>query len=97
MRGIEALEFFLENWHSKMREFEEFCEFDALVEYHFGNDKKIYNALVVIEKYFERKIVFNGIEDISEFLPEEVEYDPYSGNLYIKRNLFEIKIAPRIC
>ena len=97
MRGIEALEFFLENWHSKMREFEEFCEFDALVEYHFGNDTKVYNAPVAIEKYFERKITFGGIEDINEFLPEEVEYDPYSGNLYIKRNLFEIKVAPRIC
>jgi hypothetical protein len=97
MRGIEALDFFLENWHSKMREFEEFCELDAMVEYHFGSEIKRYDAPVVIEKFFERKISFNGIEDVNEFLPEEVEYDPYSGNLYIKRNLFEIKIAPRIC
>jgi hypothetical protein len=29
-------------------------------------------------------------------MPEEIEYDPFSGNLYIKKNLFEIKIAPRI-
>ncbi|MEO1927454.1 MAG: hypothetical protein ABGX26_02040 [Nautiliaceae bacterium] len=97
MRGIEALEYFLETWHSKMRDLEEVCEFDALIEYHFGNDTKVYNAPVVVEKFFDRKICLNGIDDINEFLPEEIEYDPFSGNLYIKRNLFEIKIAPRIC
>jgi len=97
MRGIEALEFFLENWHSKMREFDDFCEIDAMIEYHFGKEKKIYNQPVLIEKFYERKISFNGIDEINEFLPEEIEYDPFSGNIYIKRNLFEIKIAPRIC
>jgi hypothetical protein len=96
MRGIEALDFFLENWHSKMRKFDEFCEFNAMVEYHFGNDKRYYDTNVVIEKFFERKISLKGIDDINEFMPEEIEYDPFSGNLYIKKNLFEIKIAPRI-
>ncbi|WP_456479929.1 hypothetical protein [Nautilia sp.] len=96
MRGIEALDFFLENWHSKIREFDEFCEFDALIEYHFGNETKIYDSPVVVEKFFKRKIILNEIGDINEFLPEEAEFDPQSGNLYIKRNLFEIKIAPKI-
>jgi hypothetical protein len=97
MRGVDGLEFFLENWHSKMRDFEDFCELDAMVEYHFGTETKYYDTNVIIEKFFERKITVSGIDDINEFLPEEVEYDPFSGNLYIKRNLFEIKIAPRIC
>ncbi|AZV46272.1 hypothetical protein C3L23_02985 [Nautilia sp. PV-1] len=97
MRGLEALEFFLENWHSKIRDYDNFCEFDAMVEYHFGNDTKLYSTNVVVEKFFERKISINNIEDINEFLPEEVEFDSSTGNLYIKRNLFEIKIAPRIC
>ena len=96
MRGIEALDFFLENWHSKIREFEDFCEFDAVVEYNFGNETKVYDSPVVVKKFFERKIIFNEIADINEFLPEEVEFDSQSGNLYIRRNLFEIKIAPKI-
>ncbi len=97
MKGIEALEFFLENWHSKIREFDEFCEFDALVEYHFGNESRCYDSNIKIEKFFERKILLNGIDDINEFLPEDIEFDYLSGNMYIKRNLFEIKIAPKIC
>ena len=96
MKGVEALECFLQNWHSKIKEFDEFCEIEAMVEYHFGNESKIYNAPVVIEKFYERKISFGGIDEINEFLPQDLEYDPFSGNLYIKRNLFEIKIAPRI-
>jgi len=97
MRGIEALEMFLENWHSKVKELDEVCEIDSLIEYHFGNETKSYNLPVVIEKFFDRKILIDGIDDINEFMPEEVEFDIFSGNLYIKRNLFEIKIAPKIC
>jgi hypothetical protein len=97
MRGIEALEYFLENWHGKLREFDEFEEFDALVEYVFGNERKLFNSKVIIDRFFDRKIHLDLEEEINEFLPEEIEFDPFSGNLYIKRNLFEIKIAPRIC
>ncbi|NPA11584.1 MAG: hypothetical protein GXO62_05020 [Epsilonproteobacteria bacterium] len=97
MRGIDALEYFLESWNSKVRDFEEVCEIDAMIEYHFGNEVRSFMAPVVVEKYFSKKICLRGIDDINEFLPEEVEFDPQSGNLYIRRNLFEIKIAPRIC
>jgi hypothetical protein len=98
MRGIEALEYFLEVWHSKLREFEEFDEFDALIEYAFGSEVKRFDAKVIVDKFFEKKVRFDCIiqELRSEFLPEEVEFDPMSGNLYIKRNLYEIKIAPKI-
>jgi hypothetical protein len=97
MRGIEALEYFLENWHGKLREFEEFEEFDAMIEYIFGNERKIFDSKVMIDRFFDRKIHLDLSQEINEFLPEEIEFDPFSGNLYIKRNLFEIKIAPRIC
>jgi hypothetical protein len=97
MRGIEALEYFLENWHGKLREFDKYEEFDALIEYIFGNEKKFFNSKVVVDRFFDRKIHLDLEEEINEFLPEDIEYDPFSGNLYIKRNLFEIKIAPRIC
>jgi len=97
MRGIEALEYFLETWHGKMREFDEVEEFDALIEYVFGNSKKCFSSKVIIDRFFDRKIHIDLEEEINEFLPEEIEFDPMTGNLYIKRNLFEIKIAPRIC
>jgi hypothetical protein len=97
MRGIEALDYFLESWHGKIREYDEYREFDALIEYVFGNEKKFFDSKVIIDRFFDRKIHFDLLEEINEFLPEEIEYDPISGNLYIKRNLFEIKIAPRIC
>jgi len=100
MRGIEALEYFLENWHGKIREFDEFDEFEAMVEYVLGTDKRVVNTKVIIEKFFEKKISFEDelFEDLkTSFLPEEVEYDPFSGNLFINRNLYRIKIAPKIC
>ena len=97
MRGIEALEYFLENWNAKIREFDEVEEFDALIEYAFGNSKKCFTSKVSIDRFFERKIHLDLVEEINEFLPEEVEFDPLSGNMYIKRNLFEIRIAPKIC
>ena len=100
MRGVEALEYFLENWQGKIREFDETKEFDAMVEYALGSDVRIINTKVVIERFFERKISFNNLafEDLkTSFLPEEVEYDPFSGNLFIDRNLYKIKIAPKIC
>jgi len=97
MRGIEALEYFIETWNGKIREFDEVEEFDALIEYAFGNSKKCFNSKVSIERFFERKIHLDLVEEINEFLPEEVEFDPLSGNMYIKRNLFEIRIAPKIC
>jgi hypothetical protein len=97
MRGIEALEYFLDSWHGKIREFDEFEEFDAMIEYVFGNERKFFDSKVCIDRFFDRKIHLDLSQEINEFLPEEIEYDPLSGNLYIKRNLFEIKIAPRIC
>lgn len=100
MRGIEALEYFLENWHGKIREFDEFDEFEAMVEYVLGTDKRVVNTKVIIEKFFEKKISFEDelFEDLkTSFLPEEIEYDPFSGNLFINRNLYRIKIAPKIC
>jgi hypothetical protein len=97
MRGIEALEYFLDSWHGKLRKHEEFEEFDAMIEYIFGNERKIFDSKVMIDRFFDRKIHLDLSQEINEFLPEEIEFDPFSGNLYIKRNLFEIKIAPRIC
>ena len=100
MRGIEALEYFLENWHGKIKEFDEFEEFEAMVEYALGSDVRVVNTKVVVEKFFDKKIRFEDLvfEDLKTcFLPEEVEYDPFSGNLYINRNLYKIKIAPKIC
>jgi len=100
MRGIEALEYFLENWHGKIREFDDFDEFEAMVEYVLGTDKRVVNTKVIIEKFFEKKISFKDelFEDLkTSFLPEEIEYDPFSGNLFINRNLYRIKIAPKIC
>jgi len=100
MRGIEALEYFLEVWDSKLRHLDEFDEFDAMVEYVFGNKKRVVNTKVFIERFFDRKISFESevFEDLkTEFLPEEIEFDPISRNLYIQRNLFNIKIAPKIC
>ena len=99
MRGIEALECFLENWHSKIREFDEVEEFEAMVEYALGSDVRVVNTKVIVEKFFDKRIRFDDLvfEDLKTcFLPEEVEYDPYSGNLYIDRHLYKIKIAPRI-
>ena len=100
MRGIEALEYFLENWQGKIREFDEIEEFEAMVEYALGNDIRVINTKVVIERFFDRKIRFDDLifDDLKTcFLPEEVEYDPFSGNLFIDRNLYKIKIAPKIC
>ena len=100
MRGVEALDCFLENWHGKIREFSETEEIEAMVEYALGSDVRIVNTKVIIEKFFERKINFDNLafEDLkTSFLPEEVEYDPLSGNLFIDRNLYKIKIAPIIC
>jgi len=100
MRGIEALEYFLDEWRGKIKEFEEYDEFEAMVEYILGNEKKIVNTKIIIEKYFDKKISFENkiFEDLkTSFLPEEVEFDPFSGNLYITRNLYTVKIAPIIC
>ena len=100
MRGIEALEYFIENWQGKIREFDEIEEFEAMVEYALGNDIRVINTKVVIERFFDRKIRFDDLifDDLKTcFLPEEVEYDPFSGNLFIDRNLYKIKIAPKIC
>ena len=99
MRGIEALEYFLENWHGKIREFDNYKEFEAMVEYVLGNDKRVVNTKVIIENFFDKKISFEEeiFEDLKTcFLPEDVEYDPFSGNLFITRSLYKIKIAPRI-
>jgi hypothetical protein len=96
MRGINALEVFLENWNSKIRDSGGFFELDAVVEYRFGSNTKLYSTNIVIEKFFDKKISINNTEEINEFLPEELEYDFLTGNLYIKRNLFKIKIAPKI-
>ena len=100
MRGIEALEYFLENWQGKIREFDEIEEFEAMVEYALGSDVRVVNTKVIIERFFDRKIRFDDLifDDLKTcFLPEEIEYDPFSGNLFIDRNLYKIKIAPRIC
>ncbi len=100
MRGIEALEYFLENWQGKIREFDEIEEFEAMIEYALGSDIRVVNTKVVIEKFFEKRIRFDDLlfEDLKTcFLPEEVEFDPESGNLYITRNMYRIKIAPKIC
>jgi len=96
MRGIEALEYFLENWHSKIREFDEFVEFEAVVESNSGLQKDVITTSLIIKKFYDRKICILDLDGINEFLPEEVEFDPFSGNLYIKRNLFNLKIAPKI-
>lgn len=99
MKGLVALEYFLENWHSKIREFDEVEEFEAMVEYALGNDVRVVNTKVVIEKFFDKKIRFDDLvfEDLKTcFLPDEVEFDPYTGNLYINRSLYKIKIAPKI-
>jgi len=100
MRGLEALEYFLENWNSKIRCEGEIQEFEAMVEYALGSDVRIVNTRVVIDRFFDRIIRFENEEFLdlkTEFMPEEIEFDPFSGNLYIKRNLYNIKIAPRIC
>ena len=100
MRGIEALECFLEDWHGKIKEFDEVEEFDAMIEYALGSDVRVVNTKVIVEKFFDKRIRFEDLvfEDLKTcFLPEEVEYDPFTGNLYINRNLYKIKIAPRIC
>ena len=100
MRGIEALECFLEDWHSKLNLFDDIQEFEAMVEYALGNDRRVVNTKVIIDRFFDRTIRFESEEffDLkTSFLPEEIEYDPFSGNLYIKRSLYRIKIAPKIC
>ncbi len=100
MKGIEALDYFLENWNGKIREFDETEEIEAMVEYALGSDVRVANTKVIIEKFFDRKISFDDLifEDLKTcFLPEEIEYDPFSGNLFIDRNLYKIKIAPKIC
>ena len=96
MKGIDALEYFLENWHSKIREFDEFIEFEAVVECNSRLQKDVITTSLIIKKFYDRKICILDLDGINEFLPEEVEFDPYSGNLYIKRNLFNLKIAPKI-
>jgi len=99
MRGVEALEYFLETWHGKMNKFRETEEFEAMIEYAFGSKKKVVNTKVVVEKYYDKKIKFENLafEDLKTcFLPEDVEFDPHTGNLYINRSLYKIKIAPRI-
>ena len=97
MKGIEAIEYFLDNWHSKLNSFNEIDEFDALVECAFGNEKKQYSTKVCIEKFFDRKICIEEVKEIkNSFYPDEVEFDPTSGNLYIRKNLYYIKIAPKI-
>jgi len=99
MRGIEALEYFLENWQGKIREFDEIEEFEAMVEYALGSDVRVVNTKVIIERFFDRKIRFDDLifDDLKTcFLPEEIEYDPFSGNLFIDRHLYKIKIAPKI-
>ncbi len=100
MRGIEALEYFLEVWSSKLNHLDEVEEFEAVVEYILGSDKRVVTTKVCIEKFFDRKICFENaiFEDLkTEFLPEEIEFDPITGNMYIHRNLYDIKIAPKIC
>jgi hypothetical protein len=100
MRGIEALECFLENWQGKLRNFDDISEFEAMVEYALGSDVRVVNTKVIIERFFDRSIRFENEEffDLkTHFLPEEIEFDPFTGNLYITRNLYKIKIAPRIC
>jgi hypothetical protein len=100
MRGIEALEYFLESWQGKLRNFDEISEFEAMVEYALGSDVRVVNTKVVIERFFDRTIRFENEEffDLkTHFSPEEIEFDPFTGNLYITRNLYRIKIAPRIC
>jgi hypothetical protein len=100
MRGIEALEYFLESWNSKINSYDEFDVLDAMVEYALGSDVRIATTKVVIEKYFDKKIKFKDrvFEDLkTSFLPEEVEFDPETGNLYIPRSLYKIKIAPKVC
>jgi hypothetical protein len=100
MRGIEALEYFLEVWDSKLRHLDEMDEFEAMVEYVLGSDRRVVNTKVCIERFFDRKICFESEEFIdlkTEFMPEEIEFDPISGNIYIRRNLYDIKIAPKIC
>ncbi len=100
MRGVEALEFFWDEWRSKIKEFDEYGEIEAMIEYMLGNEKRITNTKVIIEKFFDKKISFEDeiFEDLKTcFLPEDVEYDPFSGNLYISRNLYTVKIAPKIC
>jgi hypothetical protein len=56
MKGIEALEYFLESWHGKLREFDEFEEFDAIIEYIFGNERKFFDSRVIIDRFFDRKL-----------------------------------------
>ena len=100
MRGLQALECFLEDWHGKIKEFDEIEEFEAMVEYALGSDVRVINTKVIVEKFFDKRIRFEDLvfEDLKTcFLPEEVEYDPFTGNLYINRNLYRVKIAPRIC
>jgi hypothetical protein len=100
MKGLEGLEFFLESWDSKINKYDEYSSFEAMIEYSFGNDVRIATTKVVIEKYFDKKIKFKDavFEDLKTcFLPEEVEYDPTTGNLYINRSLYTVKIAPKIC
>ncbi len=99
MRGIEALDYFLDSWQGKIRKFDEYDEFDAMVEYVLGSDKRIANTKVIIEKFFDKKISFENemFEDLKTcFFPEEIEFDEISGNLYIIRNLYKVKIAPKI-
>jgi len=100
LRGIEAIDYFLDMWHGKIKEFNEVEEFEAMVEYILGSDRRVVNTKVIIEKFFDKRIRFDDLafEDLKTcFLPEEVEFDPFSGNIYINRNLYKIKIAPKIC
>jgi hypothetical protein len=100
MHGIDALEYFLETWRAKLKNFDEISEFEAMVEYALGSDVRVVNTKVIIDRFFDRCIRFENEEffDLkTHFLPEEIEFDPFSGNLYINRNLYRIKIAPKIC
>jgi len=99
LRGLEAIDYFLDTWHSKIKEFDDVEEFEAMVEYSLGNDVRVTTTKVIVEKFFDKRIRFEDLlfEDLKTcFLPEEVEFDPFSGNIYIKRNLYNIKIAPKI-
>jgi len=78
MRGIEALECFLENWQGKLRNFDDISEFEAMVEYALGSDVRVVNTKVIIERFFDRSIRFENEEffDLkTHFLPEEIEFE----------------------
>jgi len=44
LRGVEAIDYFLEIWHSKIKEYDEVEELEAMVEYVLGSKKRIANT-----------------------------------------------------